>query len=362
MTIRAAVCRAFGQPLVIEHLVVDSPQRGEVRVDIKTVAVCGSDVHAAAGAWEDKLPAVFGHEAAGVVAEVGEGVTSVEPGDHAVVSLLRACRRCFYCSRGSTHLCEFSWPLASQQRLHTADGEPVYQGIHVGAFAEAVVVHAEQCVPIPTSIPFDSGALLACGVVTGWGAVTNTAQIERESTVLVIGAGGVGLNSIQAAAAAGARVVLALDTAPEKLDAARRFGATHALAADASDVPGRVAELTDGRGADHAFITVGSPPAVERALELVRPAGTVVVVGIGPNDSYARLDLAGFASGERRILGSRMGSSDLSRDVPSLADRYERGELMLDELITGRYPLEKINEAIADLRDGSTLRNVVVFP
>lgn len=358
---RAAVCREFGAPLVIEELVLDPPAAGEVRVTIKAVAVCGSDIHAANGSWGGDLPVVLGHEAAGIVAEIGEDTDGLAVGDHVIVSLLRNCANCFFCSRREPYLCENEWSLQSGHRIHRRDGQPVHQGIYVGAFAEEVVVQREQCVAIPPSIPLDSASLLACGVITGYGAVTNTAGFEPHSSAVVIGVGGVGLNSVQAAAANHASPLIAVDTAKEKLGIALRFGATHAFDAADQRVGELVADLTEGRGADFAFVTVGVPAAIEQALTLVRRGGTVVVVGIGAGEAYARVRVRDFASDAHRIVGSKMGGSVLGRDIPQLVSLYQKGQLLLDELITGRFALEEINEATAGVGLGSTLRNVVVF-
>ncbi len=359
---KAAVCRAFGEPLTIEDLVLDPPRAGEVRVTVKAVAVCGSDIHAANGSWGGELPVVLGHEAAGVVAELGEGVTELAVGDHVVVSLLRNCQTCFYCTRRQSQLCENEWALSSQHRIHDQSGDAVRQGIYVGAFAEEVVVHRTQCVAVPSDIPFDCASLLACGVITGFGAVVNTASVEPGATVAVIGTGGVGLNTVQGAVAAGAKTIMALDTASEKLVAAKKLGATHAFDATDPACAELVGAATDGRGPDYVFVTAGSPRAIEQGLELVRPGGTVVVVGIGANDTYASIELGEFASGERKILGSKMGSSDLRRDIPALVTRYLEGRLLLDDLVTGRFSLDEINQAMDGVGVGSTLRNVVVFP
>lgn len=358
---RAAVCREFGAPLVVEDLVLDPPSVGEVRVTMKAAAVCGSDIHAANGAWGGELPVVLGHEAAGVVAELGDGVTGLDLGDHVVVSLLRDCGSCFFCLRKQPYLCEKEWSLKSVHRIHQRDGGTIHQGIYVGAFAEEVIVQQEQCVVVPSDIPLDSASLLACGVITGYGAVVNTAGVEPGSSVVVIGAGGVGLNSVQGASANQASRVIVLDTAAEKLDIARRFGATHAFGATDGSVPDQIADLTSGRGADYVFVTVGSPAAVEQALTLVRRGGTVVVVGIGAGEAHAKLRIRDFASDAHRILGSKMGDSVLERDIPQLIARYQQNQLLLDELITSRFSLDDINQAIAGVGVGSTLRNVVVF-
>jgi Zn-dependent alcohol dehydrogenase len=358
--VRAAVTRQFGQPLVIEDLTLAAPDDHEVRVRIAAVAICGSDIHAADGAWGGELPVVYGHEAAGIVTKLGSNVTSVAAGDHVVVSLLRTCGHCFYCVSGETIHCETSFPLDNESRLRDSEGRPVGQGIGVGAFAEEVVVHESQLAPIPRSIPFDAASLLACGVPTGYGAVTNTARVPAGASVAVVGVGGVGVNCLQGARAAGAKPVIAIDTNATKLVAAPRFGATHTIAAGPG-LTGDVAAVTAGRGADFVFVAVGSPKAIEAAFELARPGGTLVVVGMSETGARAGFDMGYFAYTARRVVGSRMGSSNLARDTPLLAERYMGGELLLDELISGRFAVDNINEAIASTRQGDAMRNVIVF-
>ena len=194
---KAAVCYEFGQPLVVEEVVIEPPQAGEVLVKLAACAICHSDIHYMEGAWGGTLPAVYGHEAAGVVTAVGAGVTTTQPGDHVVVTLIRSCGRCFFCVQGQPHLCETQFALHKESRLKTRDGRSIQQGVKVGGFAEQVVVHESQVVPITHEVPFASASLLACGVITGLGAVVNTAQIPAGSSVVVIGTGGVGLNSVQ---------------------------------------------------------------------------------------------------------------------------------------------------------------------
>jgi Zn-dependent alcohol dehydrogenase len=358
---RAAVCYEFGKPLVVQDIEIDPPQAGEVLVRMAATAICHSDIHALRGDWAETLPAVFGHEAAGVVEMLGPGVTLVRPGDPVVVSLLRSCGRCFYCVTGAPHQCEGAdtFALATQTRLHTRDGEPIRQGVNTAAFAEYAVVHESQLVPVGPDIPLDRACLLACGVITGLGAVVNTAQVRPESSVVVFGAGGVGLNAIQGAVLAGARAIIALDPLEAKRNAARAFGATHALDPNQPDLAGAVKHIAGGRGADYAIVAVGSTPAIEQAWGLVRRGGTVVVVGIPRTGEMIRLPAG--PNGERRLLGSGMGSTRLSVDVPRLVDLYRQGRLKLDELVTARYPLDRINEAIEAVERGEALRNVIVF-
>ncbi len=358
---RAAVCRAFGEPLVIEDLVLDPPQAGELRVKIAACAICHSDIHYADGSWGGTLPAVYGHEAAGEVVQTGPGVETPGVGDPVIVTLIRSCGNCFYCDQGMPYLCETELPVDRDGRLKRKDGTPVLQGLRTGAFAEEVVVHHSQVVALPRSVPLESASLLACGVITGFGAVARTARIPAGCSVVVIGAGGVGLNSIQGAAICGARQVIAVDVLDEKLESALSFGATATVNGAEGDVGEAVRRLTGGRGADYVFITVGNARAMEEAMDVIRPGGTAVIVGmpaVGANSAFETQAIAGYS---QRILGSKMGSTRPQVDVPRLIDLYGEGRLKLDELITRTYPLDEINEAIAAVNRGEALRNVIVF-
>ena len=256
---KAAICYEFGQPLVIEEIVIDAPRAGELKVKLSACAICHSDIHYMEGAWGGTLPAVYGHEAAGIVEEIGDGVTAVAPGDHVVVSLLRSCGQCHFCARHEPYMCEAKFALDLETRLHTKDGKPIHQGLRTGAFAEAVVVEQSQVVPIPADVSFDSASLLACGVITGLGAVVNTAKVEPGSSVIVIGTGGVGLNSVQGAVRSGANPIIAVDLSDAKLEAATAFGATHTINSLKQDLWQGVRDITGGYGADYVFITVGQP-------------------------------------------------------------------------------------------------------
>jgi Zn-dependent alcohol dehydrogenase len=359
---RAAVCYEHGAPLKVEELSIDPPAAGEVRVRMAATAICHSDVHALRGEWgELDGPTVYGHEGAGVVEEVGPGVTQVRPGDRVVVSLLRACGRCHYCALGDTHLCEGEFALNNESRLRNRKGETVHQGINCAGFAEQAIVHESQLVRVPDDLPLDRACLLACGVITGVGAVLNTARLRPGSSAVVIGTGGVGLNAVQGARIAGATPIIAVDLLPAKLEVARAFGATDTVQADRPDAADAVRGLTGGRGADYVFVTVGSAAAVVQALGMIGKRGTVVLVGIPPYSATITLPVADLRELERRIVGCSMGSTRLSVDVPRLVRLYQEGRLKLDELITERYRLERINEAIAAVERGDVLRNVIVF-
>jgi S-(hydroxymethyl)glutathione dehydrogenase / alcohol dehydrogenase len=360
---KAAVCRAFGEPLSVEDVELRGPDAGEVSVRVAACAICHSDIALVQGAWGGELPAVYGHEAAGVVEEVGDGVRAVAPGDHVVVTLVRSCGHCPQCLRGQPALCEQqgAFPLSQSSPLTDAEGAIIQQGVRTAAFAERVTVDASQVVPLPADVSLESASLLACGVVTGVGAVVNTARVEPGSSVVVFGTGGVGLNVVQGAALAGAGQIVAVDLLDAKLEAALRFGATSTLNGARDDVAGEVLELTGGGGADYAFDATGSTAAVEQAALLVRPGGTVVLVGMPPSGARISFEAEDVAERALRIVGSKVGSARPQLDIPRLVDLYRRGRLLLDELITERWPLEQINEAIGAAERGEVLRALVKF-
>ncbi len=358
---KAAVCREFGRSLVIENLEIDSPGNGEVKVKLAACAICHSDIHYMEGAWGGKLPAVYGHEASGVVEATGPDVALIKPGDHVVVTLIRSCGRCYYCVRGQLNLCESTFPLDRNSPLSDANGAPVVHGLRTAAFAEYALVDQSQVVRIPEAMPLDSASLLACGVITGLGAVVNTARVSAGSSVVVIGTGGVGLNSVQGASLSGAFPIIGVDLADNKLAAAREFGATHTLNPSREDVVNTVRSLTQGRGADYVFVTVGSGPAISTSVGLLRRSGTAVVVGMPAVGVKTEIEALDFADNGQILMGSKMGSARISVDVPKLVALYERKKLKLDELVTARYALDDINEAISAVKNSEALRNVIVF-
>ncbi len=359
--VKAAVCRAFGKALQIEDIAVAEPGPGEVRAKVSACAICHSDILYAEGAWGGELPAVYGHEAAGVVEAVGPGVSHVAPGDPAVITLVRACGRCPCCNQGFYGSCETRFALDEGSPLADGSGAPLVHGLRTGAFAEAVLVEASQVVAIPEEVPLESAALLACGVITGLGAVINTAKVRAGADVVVIGTGGVGLNAVQGARLAGAGRIIAVDLSDDKLDAAEAFGATHGVNPGKQDLAGEIGTLTGGRGADYVFVTVGAKAAVDGAYDLLAAGGALVLVGMPALGETSAFDIVTLANDSKRILGSKMGSSNVHEDIPRLIGLYQQGRLKLDELITARYPLSEINEAIASTKRGEALRNVIVF-
>ncbi|MFZ5962870.1 Zn-dependent alcohol dehydrogenase [Thalassococcus sp. BH17M4-6] len=356
--IKAAVCTTHNAPLEIETLELRAPEAGEVEVTLEAVAICHSDIHFAEGAWGGDLPAVFGHEAAGRITAVGDGVTGVMPGNRVVVTLIRACGTCRNCASGRPTICDTPNPAPSP--LRRSDGTPVVQAMNCGAFAQRVVVDQSQVVPLPDDMPAESVALMACGVITGIGAVVNAAKLRAGEDVVVIGAGGVGLNAIQGARIAGARRIVAVDMSEEKLEIARDFGATDGVLGSGK-APWRQALKAMGRGADAVIVTVGAVPAYNDAPRYLGWGGRMVMVGMPHSGAMAEYEPVVLAYMAQGMTGSKMGDVVIRRDIPWMADLYRQGRLKLDELVSGRWTLDQINEAIADTKSGGAKRNVILF-
>jgi S-(hydroxymethyl)glutathione dehydrogenase/alcohol dehydrogenase len=358
--VRAAVCYELNKPLVVEEVDIDPPQSGELKVKIAATAICHSDIHMFKGELPFKPPLVGGHESAGFVDEVGKDVTGFKPGDRVVISLMSNCGRCRYCLSGQSHLCNYTWPLAEEARMHNKKGLDLFQPFRIGSFAEYNIVHQSQLVKIPNEMPFDRASLLACGVITGFGAVVNRAQVEIMSSCVIIGCGGVGLNAVQGAAISRAYPVIAVDISDEKLKAARNFGATHTVNSSKKDAIKEIQALTDG-GADYAFVTVGSVAAISQAVSMTGPRGMTVIVGLPDIRDILELPPHLLIKEERTLTGSYMGTTQYQTDIPKLIALYKAGILKLDELITARFPIDDINHAIELVEQGKALRNVIMF-
>ncbi|ARE82605.1 S-(hydroxymethyl)mycothiol dehydrogenase [Roseovarius mucosus] len=358
-TITAAVCHEFGAPLVIEPVHLRAPEAGEVQVEVKAVAICHSDISYAMGGWGGTLPAVYGHEAAGIVSAVGAGVSGFALGDPVVVTLIRACGHCAPCATGRPTGCETPQD-DGHGPLSTLSGGRLHQAMACGAFATSVVVHHSQIVKIPHGIDMAAASLLACGVITGVGAVINAANLRAGQDVVVIGAGGVGLNAIQGARIAGARRIVAVDMTEDKLAAAREFGATDGVLAT-EEKPWRSAKAAMGRGADAVLVTVGAAKAYDLAPRYLAGGGKVIMVGMPHTGAASSYEAASFAAMGQSMVGSKMGEAVIRRDIPWMVDLYGQGRLKLDELISRRWRFDQINEAIADTKSGSARRNVIVF-
>jgi S-(hydroxymethyl)glutathione dehydrogenase / alcohol dehydrogenase len=359
---KAAVCYEFNKPLVIEEVDLVAPKKGEVKVRVSATAICHSDIHDIKGDFGGKMPFVGGHETAGYVEEVGEGVNSVKPGDPVVVSLLTSCGKCRYCVTGLPHLCVTKGSYDVEGYLRNNKGQGLIQKARVAGFAEYVLVDEPQIVKIPAEMPLDLACLLACGVITGFGAVVNRAKVPPMNSVVVIGSGGVGLNAVQGALFCGANPVIAVDVSDDKLKAARVFGATHTVNSQKVDAVESVKQMTADNGADYVFVTVGSLAAQKQGFSMLATRGTLVIVGI-PSAREGDLSVAPaeFVLKEKTITGVYMGDTRLSIDVPNLINLYNSGRLKLAELVTGRYPLSRINEAIAAVEHQGALRNIIIF-
>ena len=357
---KAAICREFRAPLRLEDVVLAPPEADSVLVRIAACAICHSDIIYIDGGWGGALPTVFGHEASGIVEQVGPSVSGLAPGDRVVITMVRSCGECPCCVVGLRGSCEADFPLSHRSPLTDVSGAPIGHGMKTAAFAERTVVHRSQLVKVDNDVPFGIASLLACGVITGYGAVMNTARVHPGADAVVIGTGGVGLNSVQAAALSGARRVIAVDIADEKLAAAEQFGATHRIRAGA-DLGRTVREITSGRGVDFVFVTVGAKAAIDSCLELLAPGGAAVLVGIPASGVLSNYDPGALAGASQRILGSKMGASDIQADIPRLIELYRAEKLQLDELISGTFAFEDINAALDTARGGRGLRTVVTF-
>ena len=361
---KAVLCRSHNQPVVVEQISVDAPKRGEVAVRLGACGVCHSDLSAINGTIALPLPLVLGHEGAGVVEEVGEGVSDLAPGDHVVFSFIYMCGKCRFCVAGRPVLCleqgkALTTPLEGTPRVHDAKGAPLGIFSGCGSMAQYATVSAENLIKIDPKIPLDCAALVGCGVTTGVGAVFNTAKVEPGASVAVFGCGGVGLSAIQGAVIAGARRIIAIDTLAPKLEMAKKFGATDTILF--KDDPVKELKKLTGGGPDYAFECVGSGELAATAYRAIRRGGLAVVVGVAkPSDSTAIRTMT-LPFEEKTITGSYFGSCVPRVDFPRLLSLYLAGRLKLEELITRRYSIDEAPQAFADLQTGKNARGVIVF-
>ncbi len=365
MEIKAAVLYEANTPLVVEPVQLDDPKDGEVLVRIGAAGVCHSDYHVMKGEWTPPLPIVLGHEAAGIVEEVGGGVGRVRPGDRVILNFRPNCGWCAHCSRGQPVLCNGAdserWLLFDgTARLHTTAGRDLNHFARTASFAEYAVVPESGAVPVRDDVPLDKAALIGCSVMTGVGAVINTARVEAGSSVLVIGCGGVGLNCIQGAVLAGAERIIAVDLKANKLEYAKQFGATDVLDASEGDTAARVLELTGG-GVDYAFEAIGLSKTIVDCYESTRLGGTTVVVGMAPEDDMMTIPALSLPRTEKVLRGSWYGSARPWLDLPKMVELYMGGRLQVDPLVSRTYPLDEINEAYEALDRGDVARSVLLM-
>ncbi len=359
---KAAILEKFNEPFVIRDVQIGEPLAYEVIVKTAAVGVCHSDLHFQNGFRPElPLPAVLGHEVAGVVEQVGSSVKDLQPGDHVVGTLAAFCGACPQCVQGRLVLCQDSsvkQPPGQANRI-THDKERVSQVYNLSGFAEKMRVHRSSLVKIRKDMPLDRAALLGCAVITGTGAVFRTAAVVPGSTVAVVGCGGIGLATINGAKIAGATRIIAIDTNPAKLKLAADFGATDVIDASACDVVAEAQRIGAG-GVDYAFECIGLPATVEQCWRMLRPGGTATIVGAFGPAAKVTIGGADFLS-EKTLKGSMLGSAKPPVDIPSLVELYMTGALKLDELISRRVNLEQINEAFDAMKNGEVARTVVVF-
>ncbi|MDP6376092.1 MAG: Zn-dependent alcohol dehydrogenase [Pseudomonadales bacterium] len=358
---KAAVLREVNQPLQIEDIQHGDPSPREVLVRTVAAGVCHSDLHFQNGSYPYPLPAILGHESAGVVEAVGDMVTYVKPGDHVITCLSAFCGHCEFCLTGHMSLCqepELQRPMDAPPRLAKGD-ENIWQFLNLSSFAEYMLVHEHAIAKVREDMPLDRAALIGCGVTTGVGAVIHTAAVEPGTTVAVIGCGGVGLSAVNGAAIAGAARIIAVDTVESKLELARKFGATDVVNAGETDAVAAVRELTGG-GAHYSFEAIGLKATAEQAFKMVGRGGTATIVGMIPMGTNIEIHGPEFLQ-ERTLQGSNMGSNRFRVDMPRFVDFYLQGKLHLDDMISRRIKLEDVNEALAALETGEVARSVIMF-
>ncbi len=357
---KAAVLNEAKKPMTIDEVELSDPVAGEAKVRVIAAGVCHSDLHFIDGVYPTRFPTILGHEVAGVVEEVGPGVTNVTPGDRVILGFVQPCGTCRYCAEGRPAICQTPVRTRSSSNpARTRNGEPVTAMTNVGGFAEYSITPAAGLIQVPNGVSLDIAALVGCSVTTGYGAVVNTAQVRPGSTVAVIGAGGVGLNIIQAARLAGAERIIAVDMAEHKLATAREFGATDLVNAKEDDPVAKVRELTGG-GVDYSFEAIGLKVTSEQAYEMAGRGGTAVIVGMVPPTEQISI-ASNIWVQEKTLKGSFYGSARFHLDMPRILNLYLQGKLNLDGLVSRRYPLAEINEAFDALRNGEVARSVLTI-
>jgi len=370
-TTRAAVLWGVGEEWKIEDVELDDPKANDVLVEVKAAGLCHSDEHAVTGDLPLALPVIGGHEGAGVVLEVGPGVTSVAPGDHVSVSFIPSCGRCRWCSTGRQYLCDegaklFDIGMMSDGReAHKikGGGQAVGRFAQLGTFADKMLVSENSLVKVEKDLPFHAVALVSCGVATGFGSATERAGTIPGDNVAVIGVGGIGINAVQGAKIAGAKRVIAIDPVESKRERAMEFGATHTYSS-VDEALLAVPDLTWGDMCDRVILTVGTVHGhmLDPALALTSKGGTLVVTGLAPMlESDAQMNLFMFAMANKEVKGTVFGSTNPRAQIPRLLSMYREGELKLDELVTNRYSLDEVNQGYEDMRNGTNLRGVIEF-
>ena len=365
MTMTAPVLNQVREPQTVEDVELDDPKQNEVLVRMAASGVCHSCLHAADGSWgTTRVPMVLGDEGAGVVEKVGPAVERLKPGDHVILSWAPTCGRCHYCVTGRPVLCENRSPkpgtlLDGTVRMHL-NGKDVHHYGSVASYASYSVVPESCAIKIRDDMPLEKAALIGCSVMTGVGAVLNTAKVAPGQSLAIFGCGGVGLNAVQGGRLASAEPLIAVDVADNKLEFARAMGATHTINAAREDVPARIRELT-GRGVDYAVVAVGDVRVVQQAWDSIAKGATCVVIGLPQHGTTITIDPRTLVGVERRLVGSSYGSASVFDDFPRMVNLYMAGKLKIDELITHRYGMDEANEAFRALAAGENARGIIVF-
>lgn len=363
---KAVVFRGQDSTIEVETITVKQPGPGEVMIKVGACGVCHSDLSVTNGTVPLPAPVILGHEGAGVVVQVGEGVSEFQVGDHVISSFVYTCGQCRNCVAGRSNLCEVGnrWPanlVGGHHRTFDANGQPLNVMSSCGVMAEYATLALGSVVKVTDQVPLDRCALIGCGVMTGWGAAVNTAKVTPGSVCVVFGAGGVGLSTIHGCQAAGAAMIIAVDIMDSKLEMAKTFGATHTVNSKNEDnIVKTLRKLTNG-GADFAFECVGFGAIVADAFGCTRAGGETIVVGVAPPKDQTCIRTSTLALGEKTIRGSYYGSARVRNDFPRLLSLYQTGQLKLDELITQRYSIDQAPQAFEDLAQGRNARGVIVF-
>ena len=357
---KAAIFEEANKPLTIEDVDIIDPRAGEVLVRTGCSGVCHSDLHFVDGSWQLPMSCVLGHEAAGVVEAIGEGVSYVKPGDRVIMSFRPFCGNCYYCLSGKPNLCTDPEIAAASATRLTWKGKPILQFASVGSFAEMMVTSENGLVKIPEEMPMAEAALIGCGVTTGVGAALYTANVQGGATVAIIGCGGIGLNIIQGCRIAGAANIIAIDIMESKLEMARQFGATHTINSKENDLDEAVKEITRGAGVEYAFEAIGVPAAATQAFNITRAGGTAVVVGMHPLGSEISVPGPAFLE-EKKLIGCMYGSTRFREHMPKLIDLFLQDRLDLTSLVSKRLELESVNEAFRLMKSGEVARSVLEF-
>lgn len=361
-TVRAVVCTGTTDPLRISDVSLPDPGPGQVRVRLSAAGVCHSDLSLANGTLPQALPTVLGHEGAGRVESLGPDITrtDIAPGQHVVLNWSPPCRECWFCTNNEPYLCEQGLASASRSHASLEDGTPVFPGLGTGAFAEATVVPAHAVLPLPEGITPNTGALLGCAALTGWGAVTNSAHVRAGESAAVIGLGGVGLATLQSLRLAGADPIIAVDVSTAKEELARKLGASHFVTAG-DNTSRELRGITGGRGVDHAFEVVGSSATIRTAWSATRRGGTTTVVGAGAKEDTVGLSALEIFHSARTLRGCMYGACDPDRDIPVLGQRVRDGDLDLATMVTDEIGLDDIPEAFHRMREGRGGRSIIRF-